>query len=97
MNATLSPVIRLHPDDDVVIARRQLMGGTIHGLIELAAGLALIANFYAQYAAMITVVIMIGAIYFKIFKWKAPFLVMQSAGWEFDLLLLAASLVILTK
>ena len=28
MNATLSPVIRLHPDDDVVIARRQLMGGT---------------------------------------------------------------------
>lgn len=29
MNAALSPVIRLHPDDDVVIARRQLMGGTV--------------------------------------------------------------------
>jgi len=31
MNPALPPVIRLHPDDDVVIARRQLLGGTALG------------------------------------------------------------------
>lgn|SRR3989338_7374456 len=76
---------------------KQLMGGTVHGVIELVAGLALITNQYAQYAAAVTAVIMLGAIYFKIFKWKSPFLVMQAAGWEFDLLILAASLAILTR
>ncbi|OGE76070.1 MAG: hypothetical protein A3C85_01980 [Candidatus Doudnabacteria bacterium RIFCSPHIGHO2_02_FULL_48_21] len=74
-----------------------LMGGTVHGVIEIAAGLALVINQYAQYAAAIIAVIMLGALYFKIFKWKAPFLVMQAAGWEFDLLLLAVSLAILTR
>ena len=30
-----------------------LMGGTVHGVIEIAAGLALVINQYAQYAAAI--------------------------------------------
>ena len=40
---------------------------------------------------------MLGAIYFKIFKWKMPFTSQTSTGWEFDLVLLAAGLVILVK
>jgi putative oxidoreductase len=74
----------------------KVLGGPVHGIIEIVLGAALILNQYAQYAAALAAIIMLGAIYFKIFKWKSPFLVMQSAGWEFDLLILAASLAILT-
>ena len=75
----------------------KIMGGTVHGVVEIAAGIALIVNQYAQYAAAVTAVIMLGAIYFKIFKWKMPFMGMQATGWEFDLVLLAASLAILAR
>ncbi len=37
MNPTLSPVIRLHPNDDVVIARRQLVSGSRLGDEDIAA------------------------------------------------------------
>lgn len=71
--------------------------GTLHGAIEVAAGIALIANQFVQYAAAVVVLVMLGAIYFKIFKWKTPFMAQATTGWEFDLILLAASLAILAK
>lgn len=71
--------------------------GLLFGAVEIAAGIALIINQYAQYAAAVTGLIMIGAIYFKIFKWKMPFMGQSATGWEFDLVLLAASLVILIR
>jgi len=71
--------------------------GTLHGAIEIAAGVALIANQFTQYAAAIIALVMLGAIYFKIFKWKMPFMGQTATGWEFDLVLLAASLAILAK
>lgn len=69
--------------------------GTVHGLLELLAGLALIANLYTQWASLLTGIIMVGAIYFKVVKWKTPFAAMDKTGWEFDLILLAASIAIL--
>lgn len=71
--------------------------GTIHGAVEVMAGMALIANQFVQVAAVVTALIMLGAIFFKIKKWNTPFMAMQGTGWEFDLVLLAASLAILTK
>src|SRR3989338_7994420 len=68
--------------------------GSLHGAVEIAAGLALIASQFVQIAAVVVVIVMLGAIYFKIFKWKMPFTSQTSTGWEFDLVLLAAGLVI---
>ena len=66
------------------------IGGGLHGLVEVIAGLALILNMYVREAGLAIAVIMLGAIYFKKFKWKTPFST-QTTGWEFDLVLLGAA------
>jgi putative oxidoreductase len=70
--------------------------GLTHGLVEVVGGVLLIADWYAQYVGLIFAVIMLGAIYFKMFKWKVPFMATNNTGWEFDLVLLAASLLVAT-
>jgi len=60
---------------------------------EPLAGLLLISGIFIQWAAIALAVIMIGAIYFKVLVWKKKFT--EVGGWEFDLLLLIASLAIL--
>jgi len=40
---------------------------------------------------------MIGAIWMKVTKWHVPFSAMDKIGWEFDLILLAANIVILVN
>lgn len=64
-------------------------GGMLQGMVEIVGGVMLILNFYAQLISLIFGLIMIGAIYFKIFKWKVPFKSHGSTGWEFDAILLA--------
>ncbi|OGE84387.1 MAG: hypothetical protein A2846_01220 [Candidatus Doudnabacteria bacterium RIFCSPHIGHO2_01_FULL_49_9] len=71
--------------------------GTFHGALEIAAGVALIVSQFVEIAALVVALIIVGAIYFKIFKWKMPFMAPAATGWEFDLILLAAALVILTR
>lgn len=69
--------------------------GWTHGAIEFFGGVVLILGFYVQSIAFLFSLIMLGAIYFKIFKWKIPFMAMDKNGWEFDLILLAANLFLL--
>ena len=64
---------------------------------EPLAALALITGVFIQPAALWLSLVMIGAIYFKIKKWKVPFTTQSSTGWEFDLVLLAANLALLTS
>lgn len=71
------------------------IGGLVHGLIEVAAGLALIFGWQVQLAALVLAVIMLSAIYMKKFKWNIPFSSHTTTGWEFDFILLAANLAIL--
>ncbi|HYC79680.1 MAG TPA: DoxX family protein [Candidatus Binatia bacterium] len=71
--------------------------GLFHGLVEVAGGVMLILNWYVQFAALILGIIMLGAIYFKVVKWHVPFMAQTATGWEFDLLILAACVAILTK
>jgi len=40
---------------------------------------------------------MLGAIYIKISKWHIPFFSQTNTGWEFDFILLAVSLFLLTN
>lgn len=73
------------------------IGGFFHGLIEVIAGLALIFNWQVRLAALVLAVIMLGAIYFKKYKWRLPFSSMNATGWEFDFILLAAAIFFLVK
>lgn len=65
------------------------------GLVESASSLALIFGIYTQLASLLLAVVMVGAIYFKINKWKMSFTAHDKTGWEFDLTLLASNIVIL--
>ena len=67
----------------------------VQGLVEILSALGVILGAYMQLSAFLMAIIMVGAIYFKIFKWKIPFMTHSSTGWEFDLILLAANLTIL--
>lgn len=72
------------------------IGGPFHGLVEVVGGAALIAGWYVREVGMVFSVIMLGAIWFKMFKWNTPFTSNNTTGWEFDLILLAANLHFLT-
>lgn len=68
----------------------------ILGLVELLGALYVLTGFYAQSGAMFMAIVMLGALYHKIFKWKVPFTAQDKMGWEFDLLILGGALVVMT-
>lgn len=65
------------------------------GLVEFLSGLALVFGVQMALASLLLAIIMVGAIIMKMGKWRVPFAAMDKTGWEFDLILLAASLAIL--
>lgn len=67
----------------------------LHGVGEMVAGLAVALNIGQLYGAAFMALVMHGALYEKIFKWKTPFSSHTTTGWEFDLLILAGALVVL--
>ena len=67
------------------------------GVVEALSAVALVLGWYPQIAAILLAIIMVGAMWMKITKWHVPFAAMDKTGWEFDLILLAANIVILTS
>ncbi len=65
------------------------------GVVELLSGLSVLTGAFEQLGALGISVVMLGALYHKIFKWHTPFSGTQGTGWEFDLVLLGAALLIL--
>ena len=65
------------------------------GLVELFGAITMVTGLYAQLGALLLSIVMLGAIYHKIYKWKVPFAAMDKTGWEFDLMLLASNILIL--
>lgn len=57
--------------------------------------LAMLSGLLVQPAALGFCIVMLGAIYMKTSKWKVGFKVDNTNGWEFDLMILAASLMVL--
>jgi putative oxidoreductase len=55
----------------------------------------LILGLYAEIGALLVGLVMLGAIYHKIFVWHIPFSSMDKMGWEFDLILLGSAITIL--
>jgi putative oxidoreductase len=66
------------------------------GAGEVAGGIMLIAGIWIQAAALLLILVMLGAIYFKQFKWGIGFFSSKSTGWHYDLLILAGNLVIMS-
>jgi putative oxidoreductase len=66
------------------------------GTAELLGGLAMIVGFLIQLAALGLGIIMAGAIYKKTQEWHVPFFTLEKMGWEFDFILLAACIALLT-
>ncbi len=66
------------------------------GTAESAGAIALVAGFMAQWAALGLIALMLGAIYKKAVKWKTGFWGDKSSGWNYEVLLIAMNLVIVT-
>ena len=65
------------------------------GLVEFLSSLALILGFYAEIGALLLGIVMLGALWHKMFKWNVSFFAMDKTGWEFDFILLGASIAVL--
>jgi putative oxidoreductase len=65
------------------------------GAAELAGAIGLAVGVLTQWAAIGLILIMLGAIYKKIMKWKIGFWGDNSMGWHYDLMLVVMNLVIL--
>jgi len=59
---------------------------------EPVGALCVMFGLFTQIAAAGLALVMIGATYFKMFKWKTGFVAQNRLGWEFDLILFAASM-----
>lgn len=67
------------------------------GVVELLSSIGMALGIYVQVSALLLGIVMIGAIGMKTMKWHVPFGAMDKTGWEFDLILLAANIVILVN
>lgn len=65
-------------------------------VVETLGAIGIILGVFTQLAALGLAVIMVGAIYMKARKWGVPFVSQNATGWEFDLILLAACISIVT-
>jgi putative oxidoreductase len=64
------------------------------GTAEVAGGLGVAFGVLIQIAAFGLILIMLGAIYKKIFAWHTGFWGEKSSGWHYDLMFIVMSLVI---
>lgn len=62
---------------------------TVQGLVEVGAGILVGLGLITQIAVIPLAVVMLGAIYLKVTRFKSGFFSQSTTGWEFDLLILA--------
>jgi len=65
------------------------------GIAEIAGGLGVAFGVLTQLAAIGLILVMLGAIYEKIFAWHTGFWGEKSNGWHYDLMLVLINLLIL--
>lgn len=63
-------------------------------VVEPLGGLALVLGFLTPWAGLGLALIMVGALYYQVFVWKKAFSALP-AGWEFDAVLLTASVALI--
>lgn len=82
------------PHEHLKMTREFLALMRIVSVLEVLGGVALLFGLFTKVAALGLGIIMLGAIYYKIFVWKNSF--SGESGWEFDLVLLAAVALLFT-
>ena len=65
------------------------------GLLETLGSVGMILGIDMQLSALVLAIIMLGAIWMKKMKWGVPFFAHDKTGWEFDFILLFATIAIL--
>ena len=65
------------------------------GLAETVGAVSVFLGLFTQIGAILLGAIMVGATYKKISEWHIPFTAMDKTGWEFDVLILAACVLLL--
>lgn len=78
------------PSDSMPSSQLWLM--RLLSVVEPLAGIGVLLGIYTTVCALALALVMIGAIYYKIAVWKKKF--SETGGWEFDLVLLAAALLL---
>lgn len=68
--------------------------GLLFGLIEVLAGVMIASGTGTFTGTVLVSLIMLGALYSKLFRWKTTFST-DTEGWQFDLLILAAALTLM--
>ena len=66
------------------------------GLAEISGALGVAAGILIQPAALVLILVMLGAIQRKIFVWKTGFWGKNASGWHYDLMLITMNLIFLT-
>jgi putative oxidoreductase len=66
------------------------------GIIEMAGALGVATGVLIQPAAILLILVMLGAIQKKIFVWKTGFWGEKASGWHYDLMLVVMNVVLLT-
>ncbi len=82
---------KMQPSDQM--PKSMIMTMRFLSVVEPLAAALLTVGFLTQISAAVLAAIMLGAIYLKIFKWGAKFT--GNNGWEFDLILFSANLVLI--
>lgn len=58
------------------------------GIAEMVSAVLMLFGFSTGIAAIVIMIVMLGAIFMKIFKWNVNFKESSKVGWEFDFILL---------
>jgi len=64
------------------------------GIVEIAGGLGVAFGVFTQLAAILLILVMLGAIQKKIFVWHTGFWGEKTYGWHYDLMFVVMNLVI---
>lgn len=67
------------------------------GVVEMTGAVSIALGIFIEVGAILLILVMLGAIYKKIFTWKTGFYSDKGFGWHYDLLLLSANLVFLAE
>lgn len=85
-----------NPGEMAEMMQMPTAGPILIGSLEVLGSLAVLLGVYTAWGSLALTVVMVGALYTKIFQMDAPFSAMDQMGWEFDLVLLASALLLLT-
>lgn len=65
------------------------------GVMEILSGISVAFGVFAQFGALAIMVVMLGAMYKKMFEWKIGFYDEKDIGWHYDLTWFISAFVIL--